>query len=143
MIKASAYILVLATVALAASPAAAEKQRVSAHLTGSAETPGPGDPDGAGHANIDLDAGEGMVCTDLTVEKVGAATMAHIHKAAAGAAGPPVVTLATPDAAGKSKSCVKADAQVVADILNNPADYYVNVHNAEFPAGAVRGQLTK
>ena len=30
---------------------------------------------------------------------------------------------------------------VVADILANPEDYYVNVHNAEFPSGAIRGQL--
>jgi len=27
--------------------------------------------------------------------------------------------------------------------VENPANYYVNVHNAEFSKGAVRGQLTK
>ena len=26
-------------------------------------------------------------------------------------------------------------------IIDNPAGFYANVHNAEFPAGAVRGQL--
>jgi hypothetical protein len=26
-------------------------------------------------------------------------------------------------------------------IAANPANYYVNVHNAPFPGGAVRGQL--
>jgi hypothetical protein len=27
------------------------------------------------------------------------------------------------------------------EILANPEDFYVNVHNAEHPSGAVRGQL--
>jgi hypothetical protein len=29
------------------------------------------------------------------------------------------------------------------DIIKNPGNYYVNVHNAEFPKGAIRGQLVK
>jgi hypothetical protein len=32
---------------------------------------------------------------------------------------------------------------VVKDIVANPGNYYLNVHNAEFPPGAVRGQLSK
>ncbi|MBA2263858.1 MAG: CHRD domain-containing protein, partial [Chloroflexi bacterium] len=32
-------------------------------------------------------------------------------------------------------------ALLLADIEANPQNYYVNVHNAEFPGGAVRGQL--
>lgn len=34
-----------------------------------------------------------------------------------------------------------AKAVVIDAILANPDGYYLNVHNAEFPAGAVRGQL--
>jgi hypothetical protein len=37
--------------------------------------------------------------------------------------------------------CATASASLIADILANPADYYVNVHTKEHPAGAIRSQL--
>jgi hypothetical protein len=51
--------------------------------------------------------------------------------------------LTAPDASGKSAGCATADPAVVTDLLANPTGYYVNVHNAEFRAGAIRGQLSK
>jgi hypothetical protein len=33
------------------------------------------------------------------------------------------------------------DEQILANIVANPSNFYVNVHNADFPGGAVRGQL--
>jgi hypothetical protein len=145
MIKTTFYTLVLAAAAgLAGSASAQEGGRpLSAHMTGAAEKPNPGDPDGAGHATFRVNVGQNQVCYELSVEKIAAATMAHIHKAPATAAGPPVVTLATPGADGKAKACATADQAVVKDILQNPDAYYVNVHTADFPAGAVRGQLSK
>ena len=117
-------------------------RRLTATLTGAAEVPGPGDPDGGGSAVITLNQGQNEVCFELTVTNIAAATAAHIHTGAAGAAGGVVVTL-TPPTEGSSKGCVSAGAELIKEIRQKPGNYYVNVHNAEFPDGAVRGQLSK
>ena len=132
-------VLALAAFSLAAAPALAAETKLSAHLMGSATS----DADGMGHASFKLDEAKGEVCYDLMVEKIADATMAHIHKGAAGANGPVAVPLTKPGADGKSSGCATVGAPVVADILANPGGYYVNVHNAEHPGGAVRGQLSK
>lgn len=117
---------------------------LSAHLTGAAEKPNPADPDGQGHATFRVNVGQNQVCYDIMVEKITLpAAAAHIHKGGADAAGPPVVMLKAPGADGKVKDCATAGADVVKDILQNPQDYYVNVHTSDFPAGAIRGQLSK
>lgn len=134
--------LAVAAAALATTASAAEV-KLAAHLMGANEKPAAGDPDGMGHANIRIDEAKGELCYDLMVEKLGAATAAHIHKAGADAAGPVAVPLAKPDAAGKASGCAKADAAVLKDIAANPGGYYVNVHTADFGAGAIRGQLSK
>jgi hypothetical protein len=116
---------------------------LSASLTGAAEVPGPGDTDGTGSVKITLNQGKGQICFDLTVSNIAAATAAHIHAAPAGQAGDVVVTLAPPPAGGSSKNCVSADQDLIKKIRQNPENYYVNVHNAEFADGAIRGQLSK
>ncbi|HET6569409.1 MAG TPA: CHRD domain-containing protein [Rhodothermales bacterium] len=113
---------------------------LSADLTGAAEVPGPADPDGSGSATVSLDEEDGEVCYDIDVENIGDPVAAHIHTGAAGVSGPPVVTFPVADEG--LDSCVSGvDQSVVQDIANNPANYYVNVHTAEFPSGAIRGQL--
>lgn len=111
-------------------------------LTGAAEVPGPGDADGAGTAKVTLNPDKGQICYEVTVSNIGAATAAHIHAGAANVAGDVVVGLDAPGT-GSSKGCVDLDKEKVKDIIQNPANYYINVHNAEFPDGAVRGQLSK
>ncbi len=108
-----------------------------------------GDPNGRGAVTVNgVDGDPTTLCYVLTVDKIEPATMAHIHEAAAGTNGPVVVNLAAP-ADGDAADCLTEGEpgkfvgdQTVADILENPEDYYVNVHNAEYPGGAIRGQLT-
>lgn len=115
---------------------------MTAELTGAAEVPGPGDTDGGGSVKLTLNHGKGEVCYEVTVTNVTAPTAAHIHAAAAGQEGAVKVTLNAPTN-GSSKGCVNVDKELIKDLMQNSANYYVNVHNAEFPKGAVRGQLGK
>ncbi|MEO7838953.1 MAG: CHRD domain-containing protein [Anaerolineales bacterium] len=133
--------IVLAVLALA-SIAADGGRKLTTTLTGAAEVPGPGDPDGSGTATITLNYGQGEVCWDLTVSGIAPATAAHIHVAPAGVAGPVVVPL-SPPTSGSSSGCASADRDLIKAIIQNPEQYYVNVHNAEYPPGALRGQLSK
>lgn len=131
----------VATGAYAQSDTGGRKLQTS--LTGAAEVPGPGDPDGAGTAEITVNPGKNQVCYKLSVTNIAVATAAHVHEGAATVAGPVKVTLGAPAANGMSEGCVTVERALALEILKRPADYYVNVHNAEFPAGAVRGQLAK
>jgi hypothetical protein len=110
-------------------------------LTGEAESPA-GDPVATGTATIRLRTGQGQVCYQLAANNLAAAAAAHIHHGDAGASGPVVVPLNTPDAAGTARGCATAARSLVNAILADPPSYYVNVHTAEFPNGAIRGQLT-
>ncbi|PZR64665.1 MAG: hypothetical protein DLM71_02180 [Chloroflexi bacterium] len=129
---------VIAALALPALAAAAQMS-FAASLSGSAETPA-GAPNGSGSATVKLDPASGQVCFTINVSNIGAATGSHIHQAAAGAAGPIVVPL-TKAFTGSASGCVTGDKAKVAAIAANPAGFYVNVHTAAFPGGAVRGQL--
>ncbi len=75
----------------------------------------------------------------------------HIHKAAAGTNGSVVVNsgLAAGDltlvaGAGKiNKTQPTVEAALAADIIANPANYYMNWHSTLAPGGIIRGQLVK
>ena len=145
------FVLVMALALLAVgNPAAAARlddakhggRPLSTMLTGAAEVPGPGDLDGRGMAKITINPGLREICYELEVMNIAPATAAHIHVAPAGQAGPVVVTLAPPTS-GSSSGCAMVSRELAKAILMNPELYYVNVHNAQFPAGAVRGQLSK
>ena len=114
--------------------------RLTTVLTGAEEAPGPGDPDGGGRATLVLLPERGRLCYALVARDIAPATAAHVHVGPPGEAGPVVVTL-EPPTRGAAGGCVAADPALLAAIAADPGAYYVNVHNAEYPAGAIRGQL--
>jgi hypothetical protein len=132
----------LAVLALTSIAAGDSGRTFTTTLTGAAEVPGPGDPDGSGTATITLNHGQGMVCWEITVSGIAPATAAHIHEAPVGVAGPVDVTL-SPPTSGSSSGCTEVDREEIKEIIQHPEEYYVNVHNADYPAGALRGQLSK
>jgi hypothetical protein len=125
--------------------------RLRAQLRGGNEVP-PADPDGRGRARFDLTVADGEVCFEVAFTSTGTPNRGHIHVGAAGVNGGIVVTLfelvgmpadERNDALerGSLSGCVTAPPEVLAQIEANPGGYYCNLHNARFPAGAIRGQL--
>jgi hypothetical protein len=129
--------LLIALIPVAGATGALQKGGTSLHatMTGKVEVP-KGDPDGRGTAEIKITGTK--VCWEIKTSKVATLVAAHIHKGGPGVAGPVVVPF------GKtytSKGCVTSTAAITAAITKNPSRYYVNVHNAKYPGGALRGQL--
>ena len=122
---------------LALLPAAAFAESYSAILTGPNEVPNTGDPDGAGLAVVTI-TGTTISYTVLH-QNIAAPTMAHIHRGAAGVAGPVVVDFnVNTFVNGQANSVAQS---LIDEIRANPSGFYVNVHNGDFPGGAIRGQL--
>lgn len=107
---------------------------------------GGGDSDGKGKAKITImmdDKGNHTLCWDIRAKNITLpAIAAHIHLGVKGATGPIVVTLSAPNANGYSSGCTSISHDLAMSLHMNPEQYYVNVHTADYPGGAVRGQLT-
>jgi hypothetical protein len=122
---------------LALVPAAAFAQSYSAVLTGAAEVPA-ADVDGLGFAVITIN-GTNLNYTIFT-QNIGAPTLAHIHNGVAGQNGPIFVHFNVNTLTNGTVAITQQEANA---INANPSGFYVNVHNGEFPGGAVRGQLAR
>ena len=112
-----------------------------ANMIGSEEVPGPGQPNAMGTAAITLDDVANTVCYQLKYSGISKPTAAHIHTGPRGVAGP--ITVDFNYIKNGDQGCVPATATVVAQIRDDPAGHYVNIHTAEYPKGAIRGQLIK
>jgi hypothetical protein len=145
--------VVLSTVGavMAASGALADEKTATftVQLSGAAEVcptaPGTCGGPGTGTATITIDRNARTLCYSITTQNVARPlTAAHIHVAPVGEAGPVVVPLFTQpvNAATVGPTCLTGlDKNLLKAIIRDPQSYYVNVHNAPFPNGAVRSQL--
>ncbi len=117
-----------------------------------------GDPDAKGEAYIfGIDGDPLTLCYLLVdIKKLAETTLspgrprvAHIHEGSRGSNGAPVANLAWPQN-GQAADCLTegedgkfptGEPGIVQRILSNPSSFYINIHNGEFPGGAIRGQL--
>lgn len=136
--------------AFAAAPVAEGGRKFDTTLSGanecnSAGTCNLGDTDGTGTAHVTVNVGQQRVCWSMTASNIAAPTRSHIHRGPATGAGGIVVSFFETAATANLEGCTTAelDRELLKDIIRNPQDYYVNIHNAAFPAGAIRGQLSK
>lgn len=152
---------------IAAGPAAAGHLNVVAEAdllgrnevqTGATDRRVVGDPNGSGEAYVFGIDGDPFTLCYLLVDIVKIAELdqapgngraAHIHRGAPGTNGPVVANLAWPQD-GQAADCLTEGepgkfpgdpSGIVAEILANPAAFYVNIHNNGYPGGAIRGQL--
>jgi hypothetical protein len=108
-------------------------------LSGGQETAA-ADPDGHGFFTYTIDGT--TFCWTLSWRDIQAPDAAHVHVGPRHVDGPVVIDLDVDDVPGPDTSgCTTVSADLAAAISANPRGYYVNVHNADFPAGAIRGQL--
>ena len=113
---------------------------VTTTLSGANEVNRLGDADGSGVFRFSVESQGRQLCYELSTSRITAATTATINAGDSSSNGNVVMALEAP-ASGRSQGCVSGDVQTIADIVANPSRYYVNVTNAEFPNGAIRGQL--
>lgn len=127
----------LATTVAATSPANGSAQAGYQVLNANLR-PG-GDPDGAGTARFRLYPVRGKVCARVTWERIGTPTAAHIHRRSDGM----VKVDLTGSVTGGANCATGVRTKLVRRIIEHPRRFYFNVHNEEYPAGAIQGVLRR
>jgi hypothetical protein len=110
--------------------------KLTAKLVGTNERPA---APASNKGSVELTLKAGKVCWEFTIAKIdGKPTAAHIHKGKPGVAGPVFIPLGT---TFKRQGCMSTSAGNLNAVRAHPGAFYVNVHTAKHPAGALRGQL--
>jgi hypothetical protein len=130
--------------------------------------PVPGEEGARGSFEFRLNSDEDVICYDIeftgvtTPYESPAKTATHIHQAVDGEFGPPRLAFPDPEDDGsgilRSSGCMRGpfttglegddgndtgEGFTVAQIEEDPGSFYADTHTADFPAGAIRGQLTE
>jgi len=126
-----------------APAAAAPAVFLAAELRGANEVP-PADPDGRAVEVIRIQ--NNTVSFAAAWRNISSPQAGHIHMGVAGTNGPVVVPFFGGGPLPATFRAVTgqvtvADPTLLASIVANPENFYVNLHTADFPGGAVRGQL--
>jgi hypothetical protein len=145
--------LVMVMLVLSAIPAGADPEvKITTTLTAINPVTGTvtGDPDGRGKAEFTFDTEQGTVCYELEVEGIAEPVepgpgvgSAHIHFLATGGIAVDLEADFQPDKSDefKASGCVEVDSALLQAILDDPEQFSVNIHNVEFPGGALSGLL--
>ena len=96
-----------------------------------------GDADGSGHAMLTLNEAKRKVCATIHWAGIADPAFAHIHKKSDGS----VVVDLTGAVTGGARCTRGVARSTIRQIVDRPGRYYVNVHNAPYPAGAIQGKL--
>jgi hypothetical protein len=142
-----------------AFPAVSDAAIVSFNITATgleevnaAGVPNQGDPNGTAMGTLTLNNGTGSGTTgsatfNLTLSNITLTNLSghHIHMAPATTTGGVVLDFGDPDLIRSgdvlSGMISGLSAATITNVFANPSGFYYNLHNGDFPGGAVRDQL--
>ncbi|MEU6710351.1 CHRD domain-containing protein [Nonomuraea sp. NPDC046802] len=125
-----------------AQAASGDEVFLAAGLRGANEVGAKGDADGRSTVVLKISGNE--ITFAARWNKIGAPTAGHVHVGAKDANGDVKLDFFTkplPKTVLGVTGTVKADAELVKSLIDDPGGFYANLHDAAHPKGAVRGQF--
>jgi len=113
-------------------------------MDGAQEVPGgSGDPDGTATGTLTLSSLAGLLSFSILFSNIDDPIALDIHFGAAGVEADPLVTLPVSDGVDPNPliGTVALPDAILQSMIGDPTAFYVNLHTAAFPNGAVRGQV--